>query len=54
MSVESYHRQLRKDIRDGIKLGIQGTPSFFINGRVYEGSIPVEILKPVLEIASAN
>jgi protein-disulfide isomerase/uncharacterized membrane protein len=51
---ESYHRQLRKDIRDGIKLGIQGTPSYLINGRVYEGSIPVEILKPVLEVASAD
>jgi protein-disulfide isomerase/uncharacterized membrane protein len=51
---EPYHRQLRNDIRDGIKLGIQGTPSYLINGRIYEGSIPVEILKPVLEVASAN
>jgi protein-disulfide isomerase/uncharacterized membrane protein len=54
LQLESYHRQLRKDIRDGIKLGIQGTPSYLINGRVYEGSIPVEILKPVLEVASAD
>ena len=33
----------------GMKLRIYGTPSYVINGNVYEGSIPAEILKPVIE-----
>lgn len=51
---EPYRRQLLRDIRDGMKLGIVGTPSYLINGRVYEGSIPAGILKPLMEIASSN
>lgn len=51
---EPYRRHLQKDIRDGMKLGITGTPSYFINGRVYEGRIPAEVLKPLIEMASSN
>jgi predicted DsbA family dithiol-disulfide isomerase len=46
---EPYKRHLLRDIRQGMKLRIAGTPSYWINGSVYEGSIPPEILKPVLE-----
>jgi protein-disulfide isomerase/uncharacterized membrane protein len=41
--------RLRKDILDGIKLGVRGTPSFVIDGKVYQGKIPPEILKGALE-----
>jgi protein-disulfide isomerase len=37
-----------------MKLGITGTPSYYINGRVYEGRIPAEVLKPLIEMASSN
>jgi len=39
---------LRRDILEGMKLGITGTPSFVINGQLYKGSIPAEILKEAL------
>jgi protein-disulfide isomerase len=39
---------LKKDIIDGLKLGVAGTPSFVIGGQVYEGQIPPEILKQVM------
>ncbi len=37
--------QLQKDIFAGNKLGITGTPAFVINGNVYLGQIPAEVLK---------
>ena len=46
---EPYKRHLLRDIRQGMKLRIAGTPSYWINGNVYEGSIPAEILKSVIE-----
>jgi protein-disulfide isomerase len=39
---------LRKDILDGLKLGVTGTPSFVIDGQVYQGQIPPQILKQVI------
>jgi protein-disulfide isomerase len=39
---------LKKDIIDGLKLGVTGTPSFVIDGQVYQGQIPPEILKQVM------
>jgi len=41
----SIRRQLQRDIRKGNKLGISGTPGYVINGKVYLGQIPAEILK---------
>ena len=40
---------LQVDIHRGLKLRITGTPSFLINGKVYEGGIPPEILKNVVQ-----
>jgi protein-disulfide isomerase len=38
---------LANDIRTGIKLGITSTPSYLIDGEIYEGTIPNEILKSI-------
>ena len=38
---------LKHDIAMGISLGITGTPGFVINGKVYQGQIPPEILRKV-------
>jgi len=37
-------RQLHADIIDGLKLGIDGTPAFLIDGRLYTAQIPPEVL----------
>ena len=37
--------QLKVDIWQGMKLRMTGTPSFFIDGKVYQGQIPSEIFK---------
>jgi uncharacterized membrane protein/predicted DsbA family dithiol-disulfide isomerase len=43
------HYRLKKDILDGIKMGVRGTPTFVIDGKIYQGQIPPQILKSALE-----
>jgi len=38
-------RKLKIDIRDGLKLGITGTPGYLIDGEVYMGNVPAEIFR---------
>jgi protein-disulfide isomerase len=45
----SSRRLLSRDIREGIELGIKGTPSFVVNGKIYAGVIPAEILSRYLK-----
>ena len=40
--------QLKIDIWQGMKLRMTGTPSFLIDGKVYQGQIPSEIFKKIL------
>jgi protein-disulfide isomerase len=42
-------RLLAKDILDGIEMGVRGTPSFVIDGKIYQGQIPPEIIKKVMD-----
>jgi uncharacterized membrane protein/protein-disulfide isomerase len=41
-------RQLNRDIIDGLKLGITGTPAYQIDGGIYQGYIPPEIIKKIM------
>ncbi len=41
--------KLRNDIMDALKFGVTGTPSFMIDGKVYQGQIPPGIIKEVLD-----
>jgi protein-disulfide isomerase len=44
------------DARYGNQVGADGTPAFFINGRLVSGALPFETFKPIIdeEIAKAN
>jgi protein-disulfide isomerase len=33
-----YKDKVKKDFMSGVKSGVNGTPSFFINGQRYDGS----------------
>jgi protein-disulfide isomerase len=37
------------DFKDGVAAGIQGVPTFFINGRVVRGALPLEALKQIVD-----
>jgi protein-disulfide isomerase/uncharacterized membrane protein len=41
-------KRLEIDIRQGLKLGILGTPSYVINGQVYQGFVPHELISAVI------
>lgn len=44
-----FGTSVQKDMRQGRKLGVTGTPSYFINGRHVHGAKPVEVLRAVVE-----
>lgn len=52
LSAAIQHPQIREallyDIRQGMKLGITGTPSYVIDGKVYQGAIPADILREIM------
>ena len=43
----AVNARLYRDIREGMKLKITGTPAFLIEGQLYQGQIPAEILKKI-------
>jgi protein-disulfide isomerase len=51
---KTYVAAIEKDMADGAKVGVSGTPAFFINGRMLSGAQPFDKFKEVIddEIAS--
>jgi len=45
----AFEVKLAADIRLGMKHGIQATPSYLIRGNVYEGNIPYEFFKGIVD-----
>jgi protein-disulfide isomerase/uncharacterized membrane protein len=45
---QPYRQMLTRDIREGMKHKITGTPSYLIGGKVFQGGIPAEILKSII------
>jgi 2-hydroxychromene-2-carboxylate isomerase len=45
----TLRRKLNRDLHDGLKLGITGTPGYLIEDQLYVGQIPPEILSRVME-----
>lgn len=52
MKENRYREEVLKDLRDGLKLGVTSTPTFFINGRPLVGARPLAdfqaIINPLL------
>ena len=40
---------VKKDLDDGTKVGVNGTPAFFINGRLISGAVPFEQFKTIID-----
>ena len=50
---EQFAKRVRDDFRGGIRSGVNGTPTFFINGVRYNGQHTLEGMLPALENAAA-
>lgn len=46
---QRIRRELRQDIREALSLGVTGTPSYLINGQVYLGVIPAELINKAIK-----
>lgn len=44
-----YEAEVKRDIADGNRLGVTGTPAFFINGRSVIGAQPIENFRKVID-----
>ena len=40
---------MQKDVEEGTRAGVNGTPAFFINGRMVSGVQPLESFARVIE-----
>ena len=48
LNSQSMHHRLKIDIWTALKNRMVGTPSFQVNGEVYQGQLPPEIFKKIL------
>lgn len=51
LTAHTYAPRVREDFLTGIRSGVNGTPTFFINGRRHDGSFDAETLQSALEAA---
>lgn len=49
-----YTAEVKKDFSDGQAVGISGTPSFVINGKLVVGALPFEMFKQEIDAALAQ
>jgi protein-disulfide isomerase len=47
-----YERAISQDLQEGQRLGISGTPTFFINDRALVGAQPIEAFEEAIEEAA--
>ena len=44
-----FRPAVEKDVKDGFEAGVQGTPTFFINGQRYSGLLDLNSVKAILD-----
>jgi protein-disulfide isomerase len=53
LAEHAHAARVREDFMSGVRSGVNGTPTFYINGRRYDESYDVDILLAALERAAA-
>ena len=49
ISGKTFEEKILRDKQDGIALGVRATPTFYLNGKKYEGIPPYEELKKIID-----
>lgn len=44
-----FQEKIIKDVRDAIALGVQGTPAYFVNGKILRGALPYEEFEKLIK-----
>ena len=47
--IKFLRSKVKLDIIEGIELGITGTPAYLIDGELYQGRIPIKVIKKAME-----
>jgi protein-disulfide isomerase len=54
MASEKYAAEVEKDLQDGRQVGVNSTPSFFINGQPLSGAAAYENFQELIDAALEN
>jgi len=54
LAAHTYAERVREDFLSGARSGVNGTPTFFINGRRHDGGYDFESLMSALELAAGG
>jgi len=46
---DEVKKAIVRDMEDGDKAGVEGTPSVYINGKKYNGSLDLPAIKPIID-----
>jgi protein-disulfide isomerase len=49
MDSAKTHAAIERDMDDGMRAGVQGTPTVFVNGKKYQGSLNLDVFRTVIE-----
>ena len=49
LNSDEVKRTVARDLDDGEKAGVSGTPTIFVNGQRYNGPVKMEALKPIID-----
>jgi predicted DsbA family dithiol-disulfide isomerase len=49
VSLTPFRFRIKEDIEEGNRVGVTGTPGFFINGRLVSGAQPLEAFARVID-----
>ncbi len=44
-----FASKVQEDVQDGAKVGVSGTPAFFVNGRFLSGAVPYETFAEIID-----
>ncbi len=44
-----YRALVDKEVNEGMSAGVMGTPTFFVNGKRYNGPMEADVLKPIID-----
>jgi protein-disulfide isomerase len=54
LSSGKYRSEVEKDLQDGIRAGVMGTPGIFINGTLLSGALPESVFERVIDSELAS
>jgi protein-disulfide isomerase len=51
MSENKYLSQVKNEMEEGKKIKVKSTPTFFVNGQLVNGAVPLEVFSELIDEA---